>query len=277
MGKIYDALEKFNREKVKRPPAPETSNETGVTEEMPDVEIDNSPHWQGSLGKDFDHRLVTTTDPNSLATEQFKILRSQILYPHKGSIPRTIMVTSAMEEEGKSLIAANLAISIAQGIKEHVLLVDCDIRCPGQHLLFNLSGENGLSQYLADEIPLNALLVKTPFEKLTLLPGGMPPSNPTELLSSERMRYFVEEVKSRYNDRFIVFDATPAHITAEVSVLAKHVDGILLVIRRGRTDRDVIERSVAVLGRERIIGVVFNGHNHLSRRYNYYTSYKYGG
>jgi len=112
---------------------------------------------------------------------------------------------------------------------------------------------------------------------LTLLPGGMPPPNPSELLSSEKMGRFIEEVKNRYHDRFIVFDCTPAQITAEVSVLAKSVDGILMVVRRGKTERDIIKRSVSALGRDKIIGVVFNGFTHFSREYDYYRSYKYRG
>lgn len=282
MGKIYDALEKFNREKVKRPAVPEVSAEIEVAEEGPvvdaparNIEIESLPLGDQYVDYGLNERLVTVTDPQSMAAEQFKILRSRILYPRNGSIPRTIMVTSAMEEEGKSLIAANLAISIAQGIQEHVLLVDCDIRRPAQHLLFNVSGEHGLSDYLAHDAPLENLFTKTGISKLTLLPGGMPPPNPSELLSSEKMGRFIEEVKNRYHDRFIIFDCTPAQITAEVSVLAKHVDGIVLVIRRGRTDRNVIERAVSVLGRDKIIGVAFNGFSHFSREYEYYKSYKY--
>ncbi|TSA10984.1 MAG: polysaccharide biosynthesis tyrosine autokinase [Deltaproteobacteria bacterium] len=274
MGKIYDALEKFNREKVKRP----VEDTPGCVADTlgRNIEISNLS-GRPYVGYGLNERLVTVTDPQSMAAEQFKMLRSRILYPRNGSIPRTIMVASAMEEEGKSLIAANLAISIAQGIQEHVLLVDCDIRRPAQHLLFNVSGEHGLSDYLAHDVPLENLFIKTGISKLTLLPGGMPPPNPSELLSSEKMGRFIEEVKNRYHDRFVVFDTTPVQITAEVSVLAKHVDGIVLVIRRGRTDRDVIERAVSVLGRDKIIGAVFNGFSHFSREYEYYKSYKYRG
>ncbi|MDP2993401.1 MAG: polysaccharide biosynthesis tyrosine autokinase [Deltaproteobacteria bacterium] len=294
MGKIYDALEKFNREKVKRPvvdtpgrvaDAPgcvaDTPGRNIKIESLPlvdtpgrNIEIAGLPQDQHA-GYGLNERLVTVTDPQSMAAEQFKILRSRILYPRNGSIPRTIMVASAMEEEGKSLVAANLAISIAQGIQEHVLLVDCDIRRPAQHLLFNVSGEHGLSDYLAHDAPLENLFIKTGISKLTLLPGGMPPPNPSELLSSEKMGRFIEEVKNRYHDRFVVFDTTPVQITAEVSVLAKSVDGILMVVRRGKTNRDIIERSVSVLGRDKIIGVAFNGFSHFSREYEYYKSYKY--
>ncbi|MFH1148236.1 MAG: polysaccharide biosynthesis tyrosine autokinase [Pseudomonadota bacterium] len=254
MAETHGALSKSEAEGV---------NET---ETLPHVDI------TGNL----DERLMTVKDPYSFATEQFKILRSRLLYPIDGRVRRTIMVTSAMQGEGKSLVAANLAISIAQGIKEHVLLVDCDIRIPGQHILFRVPGERGLSDYLSRDVALNDLLVKTAVDKLTLLPGGKPPDNPAELLSAEKMNQLIDEVKNRYDDRFIIFDATPAEITAEVSVLAKQVDGILLVIKRGYTDRDMIQRTVAILDREKILGVVFNKDAGIPKKYDYYYDYYKG-
>lgn len=275
MGKIYDALEKFNRDRMRRA-SPEVKPGAGKTEE-PGIMGPRVGDFSPGLCLDtrVDDRLICVSDPNSLATEQFKTLRSRILYPFKGSPPRAVMVTSAMVEEGKSLVAANLAISISQGISQHVLLVDCDIRRPVQHTIFNVAGDRGLSDYLKHQVPLKDLLAKTAIDKLTLLPGGMPPLNPSELLSSEKMAVFIEEVKNRYNDRIIIFDATPVQIAAEVSVLAKYVDGILLVVKRGRTDREIIERAIPVLGREKVLGVVFNGFGCFPREYNQFKSFRY--
>lgn len=237
-----------------------------VNQTLPHVDINGN----------LDERLTTVNDPYSFATEQFKILRSRLLYPSDRLVRRTIMVTSAMQGEGKSMVAANLAISIANGIKEHVLLVDCDIRIPGQHVLFRVPGEKGLSDYLSSDVPISDLLVKTAIDKLTLLPGGKPPDNPAELLSSEKMNQLIDEVKNRYDDRFIIFDATPSEITAEVSVLAKRVDGILLVIKRGYTDRDMIQRTVSLLDRDKILGVVFNRDTAIPRKYDHYYAYYKG-
>ncbi len=159
--------------------------------------------------------LVTIFKPHTSDAEQFKILRTRILNRQSAKAIRTILVTSALPGEGKSFVAANLAVSIAQSIKEQVLLIDCDLRQPCLHTLFGFGHEPGLSEYLADGLPLTDLLLKTAVAKLTLLPSGKPAANPSELLSSERMFGLIKEVRQRYSDRYIVIDAPPINLTAE--------------------------------------------------------------
>ena len=149
--------------------------------------------------KSIDRNLVVLTKPNSFEAEQFKILRTNLLFPVSGKPPRTIMITSAVSGEGKSFVAANLAVSIAQGIDEHVLLMDCDMRMPAIHKSFGLSNIQGLSDYLSDDAPLSSSILKTKTERLTILPGGKPQHNPAELLASEKMSQLLVEAKTRYS------------------------------------------------------------------------------
>ena len=114
----------------------------------------------------IDKNMVALLKPQSFEAEQFKILRTNLLFPSSGKSPRTIMVTSAIPSEGKSTIAANLAISIAQGIQEYVLLIDCDIRRPRVHTQFGYGDVPGLSDYLSKGTPLSSLLLKTKLNKL---------------------------------------------------------------------------------------------------------------
>ena len=202
--------------------------------------------------------LVTFFRPHAFEAEQFKILRTTILHHMPAGALRTIMITSAVPGEGKSFVAANLAASIAQNIKEHVLLMDCDIRKPCLHTRLGYGAGPGLSEYLTDGRPLTSLLLKTAIPKLTLLPAGRSPRNPSELLSSERMFGLIEEAKQRYSDRYIVIDAPPANLTAEAGAIARQVDGILLVIKYGSTPRDLVAGIVETLGKESILGVVLN-------------------
>jgi protein-tyrosine kinase len=221
----------------------------------------------------IDENLVTLTKPQSFEAEQFKILRTNLLFPASGKSPRTIMVTSSMPDEGKSLISANLAISIAQSIQEHVLLIDCDIRRPRVHTEFGFGNVPGLSEHLSRGIPISSLLLKTVVDKLSVLPGGKPPFNPSELMSSQRMSKLLQEVKYRYSDRFIVIDSPPPKLTAETSALSRQVDGILLVIEYGRTSREMIADLINLIGKEKIIGIVLNK---LDIRFaNYYGLGKY--
>jgi len=110
-------------------------------------------------------------------------------------------------------------------------------------------------------------------KKLSVLPGGTPPPNPSELLCSHRMRDLVEELKSRYDDRFVIFDSPPGQFMAETAFLARMMDGILLVVRSGKTPRDLIHDTLENIGRDKILGVVFNASNEYRRGYHYYYRY----
>jgi protein-tyrosine kinase len=221
----------------------------------------------------IDKNMVTLLNPQSFEAEQFKILRTNLLFPSSGKSPRTIMVTSSVPDEGKSLIAANLAISIAQSIQEYVLLMDCDIRRPCIHTQFGFGDVPGLSDHLSTGIPLSSLLLKTKVNKLSILPGGTLRHNPSELVSSQKMSKLLQEVKYRYSDRFIVIDSPPPKLTAESSALSRQVDGVLLVIEYGRTSREMVSDLVKTIGKDQIIGIVFNK---LDMRFaNYYGLGKY--
>ncbi len=168
------------------------------------------------------------------------------------------MVTSGIPGEGKSFIAANLAVSIAQNINKHVLLMDCDLRMPSVGRTFGIENAAGLSEYLADGLTIPDLLCKTAIDKLTILPAGQPPANPAELLSSEKMFNLLEDVKNRYSDRYVIIDLPPPNLTSEAHALARRVDGIILVIRQGGANRKMVAGLVEMLGKNKILGVVFN-------------------
>ena len=220
--------------------------------------------------------LVSLMSPQSYEAEQFKILRNNILFPVTGKVPRSILVTSAHQGEGKSFVAANLAVSIALNVNRHVLLIDCDLRKPDLHRLFGIANVDGLSDYLSDHHGLASLLRRTDVERLSLLPGGAVPPNPSELMSSERMSAMLEEVRQRYDDRLIVIDSPPPGMAAETSYLARQVDGILLVVEYGKTPREDVEDLMDAVGSEKILGAVINYlDGHVSKRYGY-GKYGYG-
>jgi exopolysaccharide/PEP-CTERM locus tyrosine autokinase len=206
------------------------------------------------IGKD----LVTLKNPQSFEAEQFKILRTNLLFPQSRKPPRSVMVTSAVPGEGKSFVAANLAVSVARHVNWNVLLIDCDLRRPNIHSQFGYKNVSGLSDYLANGTPLESLLLKTGIENLTILPAGKLPDNPSELLSSERMAALLEEVAARYHDRLIILDSPPPRLTAESGALARYVEGILVVVKYGSTPKNSVMELMGGLGREKILGAVVN-------------------
>jgi protein-tyrosine kinase len=270
MGKIYDALERHKKEqsiKARRLPIAEREN---VTKKVAGSPVPRQLITQSGLS----HKLVVLSAPESVDAEDFKTLRSQILFPKNSERPRTIMVTSAFPGEGKTFVAANLAVSLALGINEYVLLVDADLRKPNLHEMFGYSNTEGLHEYLAGRRKLPDLIIRTRIEKLSLLAAGSSPSNPAELLSSTMMKEFLQEVKGRYQDRFIIIDANPTQITAEANVLANYVEGIIFVVMAQKSPRETIQRSIEDLGKKKILGIVFNGYSKAHKNYHkYYKKY----
>lgn len=268
MGKIFEALEKEKKEKnlkVERLPVDTSRTTMETPEAFPAGEIYRTA--------DCDPRLVVISSPESVDAENFKLLRSQILFSN-GKRPRSIMVTSAFPGEGKTFVAANLAASIAMGIDEYVLLVECDLRKPGLHNYFGMKRGAGLREYLAGKDRLENLIIRSSISKLSFLPAGHVPPNPAELISSGKMEAFLEEARERYDDRYVILDSTPCHITSEANVLARHVDGIILVVKAGKSPREDIKKAIQNLGQEKILGVVFNGYARADARYKkYYKKY----
>jgi exopolysaccharide/PEP-CTERM locus tyrosine autokinase len=263
MGKIAEALEKAGYQEDSR--QNDEGNAQGPQEQpqssIPAVDKKSEKTTQSAqalCGK-WDERLFNAVNDDIYIPEVFKILRSRILHSKdEDKPPKTIMVTSAVPKEGKSFITANLGISLAHGLDQHSLLVDCDLRKPTLATLFGLDNDKGLVDYLRDDKELSGLIKKTSMEKLSILTSGKPPVNPAELLSSSRMNALVKELSSRYEDRLIIFDSPPILIAAESSVLAGQVDAVILVVRQGGAGAAKIQKVINLIGPERVLGIVFN-------------------
>jgi len=279
LGKFFEALKKSQTFNGRPSPEPTPRKVIKISPETIDaLKLDTTatrgpgealPLPRGGM----DPRLASFLELASPAVESFNMLRAKILITNSKSRPQTIMVTSPQPLDGKTTVAANLAISIAQGINEYVMLADCDLRRPSLASVFGLNADEGIREYLEKGTSVGPYLVKTPLGKLTLLPAGKPTPNPSELLSSEKMRRLVGELKDRYKDRYIIFDATPAQFVAETTFLASMVDGVLLVVRSGKTAEDMVQEAIKNIGRDRIFGLVFNASNESHKSYRYYYRY----
>jgi capsular exopolysaccharide synthesis family protein len=233
----------------------------------------NSPPFKGKI-----HPLpITLLEPESQAAESFKLLGVKILSINSGLRSRVVMVTSPQPFDGKSTVAANLAVAIAQELNKYALLLDCDLRRPCLHQVFGLQASKGIHEYLADGSSVTSYLLKTPVKNLTLLPGGSPSSNPSKLLSSDKMRLLIEELRNHYQDRYIIADLPPVGFSVDTSLLSNIVDSVLLVARSGKTPKKMIREAVARIGRDRLLGVVFNEDGEAHKSYHdYYRYYRKG-
>ena len=263
MSEIFEALKRLEKEKQE---APERDS-PGIRSE----------------DRVLDSKLVSLFEPSSMVAEQFRRLRTYIIKAGRGDAQKTILVTSALAGEGKSLVAINLAITIAVELHSNALLVDCDLRNPSISRLFGFQEKKGLSDYLLGEAEIPDLLIKTPVDKLSILPGGTLQDNPVELIGSKKMKSLVDDLKTRYDDRYIILDSSPILATTEPSVLNDMVDGILLVIKSGDTPRESVQFALSLLDKKKVMGVVLN-HLELKTKallrrsfgtHEYYYNYRY--
>ncbi len=262
MGKFTDALEKASPAKALR-----RQGEIKRGGEEQDPVISPLAHEKGgrqqagiSSRHNWDERLFLATEPHSSIIEHFRRLRGTILHPPSGKRPQTILITSLVPNEGKGFVCANLGYVLAEEMEHHALMVDCDFRRPNLAKMFGVANETGLVDHLQDNVDLSLLIRKTGQPKLSLLPSGRPPHNPAELLTSNKILSLIDEIAERYEDRIILFDSSPTVVASETSILAKRVDGVILVVRWGASSKELVKKFSETVGAEKIIGVVFNAY-----------------
>lgn len=222
------------------------------------------------------NELVTATSPVSSAAEAYRVLRTNLIFSQSVRTLKTVVVTSSTPGEGKTTTAANLAVTFAQQGMQ-VLLVDCDLRRARLHRLFETHRDPGLTHLVLGHNVLAEVVQPTSVDGLWLLPSGALPPNPQELLGGPRMQRTLDELSSRYD--LVVLDTPPLLSTADAAVLAARVDGVVMVVRAGLTDRqpakDVADQLRSVDAH--LLGVVLNDADDLLRRYGgYYGAYGYG-
>ncbi len=218
--------------------------------------------------------LITHFAPKSPVSEAYRTFRTNIQFTNLDSPPQTILVTSPGPGEGKSTTVANLAITFSQmGTK--TLLMDTDFRRPILHSIFGLEKEIGITNYLVGKAPLEMVIKKTPVPNLDLITCGVIPPNPSELLASEKMKGFLEQLKAEY--QMILFDSPPVIAVTDAAVLSLLLDGVVLVAGARQTSQEALARAKTLLEnvKARILGVVLNKVDAKSTYGSYYYYYYY--
>jgi capsular exopolysaccharide synthesis family protein len=203
----------------------------------------------------LDGKLVGMADTPGASIEQYRKLAATLHHAQVERDVRVIMVTSAVPSEGKTLTAANLALTLSESYRRQVLLIDADLRRPAMFDVFQLPSVMGLSDWLKmrKERKLTAIRIS---EYLAYIPAGVPDQDPMSGLTSDRMCRLVKEAATMFD--WVIIDTPPVGLLSDANLLTRTVDGALLVIRAGVTPFDLIQRAVQALGRDRLIGVVMN-------------------
>lgn len=287
MSKIIEALEKAKRDGTmdrsvttidERDTLVPLSREGAVTRDV------GTPHPRRRKQRSHGHLMVAQEmdpallqnveahvevlrNPMSVVSEQYRALRSRIERLNSDGKIQNLALTSAAKGEGKSLTAVNLALVLAQDGTKDVLLVDADLRRPKVHKLLGLDASPGLGDYFRGGVSGEAIIRRTPFFGLAVTPAGSVGGHPGELLASPEFESWVTERRAEFD--YVVFDTPPVHPVSDVNFLANSVDGILLVVRAGKTPRGLVKHAVEVLPPGKLVGSVLNRAENVGPGYGY--------
>jgi capsular exopolysaccharide synthesis family protein len=203
---------------------------------------------------------IVALEKGSPAAEQYKILREQVMKGQAESGARCVSVTSPVKGDGKTSVAVNLAAAIALRYEEQVLLIDGDLRSPEIHRYFGIQPTPGLAEYLSSSSngDVMSYVQDTFLPSLRILPAGNRSDVSSELLAKEKMKNLLHEIRSRFPGYQIIIDTPPVLSTPDPLVLAKQMEGIIMVIRAGKTPRDYLFKALRSLNSGKLIGIVLN-------------------
>ncbi|MDQ7792022.1 MAG: CpsD/CapB family tyrosine-protein kinase [Clostridia bacterium] len=216
--------------------------------------------------------LIAQKHPKSAAAEAYRTLRTNLGFAAPDHPARLIMATSAGPGDGKTSTMSNLAVVLAQ-TGQNVCLVDCDLREPRIHKVFEIDNTRGLTNVLLQNAVLDEVIIPAETAGLFLFPSGPIPPNPAELIGSEKLKDLWPQLLERYD--YVLVDAPPVLAVTDASLLAGQMDGVILIVKSGTSRVDMIQDAKAQLvkANSRILGVVLNQVRMSQKDYSYYYYY----
>ena len=259
MSRVFRALEKAEKEKQEK--TKEESSLKFFEERAPspiEERILKPPEEKREEGRFPSREEIPILIPptNSFGAEQFRQLKTQLFF-RLSSPPHLILITSAVPGEGKTVVAVNLAMAISKEIQKKAILIDGDLRKPSIHLEKH-SSAMGLSNYLSGQASLTEILLNGDVENLKVILAGTVSKRSSELIGSKGTEKLFRSLRESGDNTYVVIDSSPVLSSSEPVHLSRMVDGVVFVVRGGRTPKASIERAVQSIDRKKIIGVVFN-------------------
>jgi len=221
----------------------------------------------------LENRIIAAL-PEHPFKDAYRMLRTRVLQTMRNNGWTSVAVTGPATGCGKTLTAINLAVSLAMEVSNTVLLVDLDLRRPAVHKYFGYEPELGLSDYLTTDVPLHQLLFTPGIDRLVVLPGRSALPNSAEMLRSPRMIALVNELKTRYPDRLIVFDLPPILAADDALAFSPYTDCFLMVAESGGTKKDDLQKSYSILKNTPLVGTVLNKSDAPTSGYGYGSTQK---
>jgi capsular exopolysaccharide synthesis family protein len=214
-----------------------------------------TPGLAEHLDSSLREKVVIDENMMPASREQYRRLAAALHNAQASTGVKVVMIASAVPSEGKTLTAANLALTLSESYRRNVLLIDADLRRPSLHTIFKVRGAPGLNEGLtAPDEPKLPLHDVSP--RLTILPAGMPNSDPMAGLTSRRMQSLIDEAREAF--AWVIIDTPPVGLLTDANLLASMVDGAVLVVKAGSTPYDLVKRAVDIIGPAKLLGVVLN-------------------
>lgn len=267
MDRIQKALEKAKQRHAQKPEPirvepTKVENSVSQAEDPLAAPIESISYSQTKVvnvpNQHLERKRIIAGFYNNPQSAVFRMLRTQVLKKMRSNRWQTLAVTSPTSGEGKSVVAANLAMAIAMELNQTVLLVDMDLRNPSISNYFGLNAQVGLKDYLSGDLNLSEVLINPGIKRLVILPGVGRAEDSAELLSSPKMASLVADIKSQYDSRVIIFDVPPVLQTDDVSLAASYFDSTLLVLEDGKNTESNITKSLQMLEGSHLLGTVVN-------------------
>ncbi len=264
MERIQKALEKASKQRQ----TTSSFNSNNEEQKLDAIDVKNKPSANKIAYEQtqtievsdecFRKNRVVSALKNDARADLFKILRTKILQQMRANQWNVLAITSPAEGVGKSLIATNLAISIAMDANYSVLLADLDLRRPSINSYFDMPADVGVRDYLESDHSIPNLLIHPGLESLVILPAGKPLRSSSELLSTPKMIALASELKNRYPDRIVILDLPPLLHTDDAIMIMPSVDACILVVAEGETTEVEITRSLQLLDETKCLGTILN-------------------
>jgi capsular exopolysaccharide synthesis family protein len=251
---------------------PRSRNGSGHrTDAEPAAEDPTSPGLFERLDATLAQKVVIDQKIMPVSREQYRRLAATLHHAQEDTGIKVVLVASAIVGEGKTLTAANLALTFSESYKRSVLLIDGDFRRPALHIVFNIDAPSGLSEGLTAVVEQKVPLYRVS-QRLTILPAGKPSSDPMAGLTSGRMRRVIQEAREAFD--WVIIDTPPVGLLPDANLLAAMVDGAVLIVRANSTPYHQVVRAIDALDRDRLLGVVLNSATPThGSHHNYYSDY----
>jgi protein-tyrosine kinase len=226
---------------------------------VPETAPRTEPREAGPLLQRMDEsvaeKVVVDHNIDTGAREQYRRLAAALHHAQAANGLKVVLITSAVQSEGKSLTATNLALTLSESYHKNVILIDADLRRPTLHSVFRVDNSSGLSEGLTSR-ERRRLPVRSLSSRLAILPAGHPTPDPMGAITSERMRQITEEARDAFD--WVIVDSPPVALVPDANLLASMADAVVIVVKAETTPCELVNRALAAIGRERVVGIVLN-------------------